>query len=220
MSIFSRFTDIVNANLNSMLDKAEQPDKMIRLIIQEMEETLVEVRATAAKHIAEKKSLQRQMDAAEKRANNWQEKAELAMAKDREDLAKAALVEKRQATNKIEEFEKQMTEVDIYIQQIQQDSQRLQEKLAEAHKKQKALLLRQESACVRLKAKQTASVYDIEEAIAKFDRFEQKIEQVEAEIEAFDMTQNQDLDSQIQALAQEDEIADELAELKKKVANG
>lgn len=220
MSIFSRFTDIVNANLNSMLDKAEQPDKMIRLIIQEMEETLVEVRATAAKHIAEKKSLQRQIDSAEKRANNWQEKAELAMAKDREDLAKAALVEKHQASNKVEEFAKQMTEVDIYIQQIQQDSQRLQEKLAEAHKKQKALLLRQESACVRLKAKQTASVYDIEDAIAKFDRFEQKIEQVEAEIEAFDMTQNQDLDSQIDALAREDEIADELAELKKKVANG
>ena len=108
MGMFSRFTDIINANINSMLDKAENPEKMIRLIIQEMEETLVEVRTTAAKNIAEKKSLMRQLRSLESSVEHWQQKAELALSKGREDLAKSALTEKHKNNQKVTELQEQL----------------------------------------------------------------------------------------------------------------
>jgi len=221
MGMFTRFADIINANINSMLDKAEQPEKMIRLIIQEMEETLVEVRSTAAKHIAEKKTLQRQIDSLEKGINHWQEKAELAVAKGRDDLAKSALAEKHKNVQQAEQVNEEMSKLDEFLMAVQDDSQRLQEKLSEAKRRQEALLLRQESAVVRLKVREKASRYNIDEAITRFERYQEKIDRVEAEVEAYDMTQSQsDLDSQFKALETNEHIDDELASLKKKVVNG
>lgn len=220
MGMFSRFTDIVNANINSMLDKAEQPEKMIRLIIQEMEETLVEVRATAAKHIAEKKTLVRQIAATEKNIAQWQEKAELAIKKGREDLAKSALVEKQKSSTKLAQLQEEQSVVDELMDNIQADSQRLQDKLSEAKRRQEAFVLRQQSAEVRLKVREKAVVHNIDEAITKFERYQQKIDEVEAKVEAFDMTSNKDLASEINALEKDEAIDEELAALKKQVVNG
>ncbi|NMP30370.1 phage shock protein PspA [Thalassotalea sp. M1531] len=220
MGMFTRFADIINANINSMLDKAEHPEKMIRLIIQEMEETLVEVRATAAKHIAEKKTLARQVTDLEKSANYWQEKAELAISKGRDDLAKSALTEKHKAKQQLDGLTEESAKLDEFLNAVQEDSQRLQNKLTEAKRRQEALMLRQESAVVRLKVREKSAQYNIDEAISRFERYQEKVERVEAEIEAYDMTQNQDLESQFRELETDENIDSELAELKKKVVNG
>lgn len=220
MGMFSRFTDIINANINSMLDKAENPEKMIKLIIQEMEETLVEVRSTAAKHIAEKKTVMRNIREMESRVANWQQKAELALSKGREDLAKSALVEKQNCTQKLAEFNEELAQFDEYLTAVQQDGQRLQEKLTEAKRKQDAYKVRQQSAEVRLKVREKAAVYNIDEAISKFERYQQKIDRVEAEVEAYDMTSAKDLDSQFRELEKDENIEQELEQLKQKVVNG
>lgn len=219
MGMFTRFADIINANINSMLDKAEQPEKMIRLIIQEMEETLVEVRSTAAKHIAEQKTLNRQIASLEKSAASWQEKAELAISKGRDDLAKSALAEKHKVKQQVTTLQDEAEKLEEFLASVQEDGQRLQTKLAEAKRRQEALLLRQESAEVRLKVREKSAQYNIDEAINRFERYQQKIERVEAEVEAYDMTQNQDLESQFRALENDDNIDQELATLKQKVSN-
>lgn len=193
---------------------------MIKLIIQEMEETLVEVRSTAAKHIAEKKTLVRQIDNLASSVANWQSKAELALSKGRDDLAKSALTEKHKMTAQVDELKKQLTDIEAFLADVQADSQRLQDKLTEAKRKQEAFVTRQQSAEVRLKVREKAAVYNIDEAINKFERYQQKIDEVEAQIEAFDLTQNKDLDSQFRELETDDNVEQELAELKKQVANG
>ena len=219
MGIFTRFTDIVNANLNSMLDKAENPEKMIRLIIQEMEETLVEVRSTAARSIAEKKTILREVRLLESHINQWQQKAELALAKNREDLARAALVEKQNAQTKLTTVQEDLTEIDKHLDAIQEDSQCLQSKLTEAKRKQDAYTLRQQSAQVRLKVRAKEQIHNMDEAIVKFERYQQKIDRLEAEVEAYDFTGSQDLESQFRELEQDESIEQELANLKKKAAN-
>lgn len=220
MGMFTRFTDIINANINSMLDKAENPEKMIRLIVQEMEETLVEVRTTAAKNIAEKKSLLRQIRSLESSVSHWQQKAELALSKEREDLAKSALIEKHKNSQRIDELQQQLSQLDEFLAHVQEDGSRLQEKLSEAKRKQEAYILRQQSAEVRLKVREKAAIYNIEEAMNKFERYQQKIDKVEAQIEAYDMTSNADLNSQFKDLEADDSIEKELEQLKKQVVNG
>jgi phage shock protein A len=219
MGMFSRLTDIINANLNSMLDKAEQPEKMIRLIIGEMEETLVEVRSAAAKNIAEKKTLTRQISSLEKNAERWTEKAELALSKGREDLARSALVEKNNCLEKISGLQQELDVLDENLLAVQSDCQRLQEKLSEARRRQESLVIRQESATVRLKVREQINTQNIEDAIAKFERYQQKVDDVEAQVEAYDLTAT-DLESQFNALEKEESVEQELAQLKKKVANG
>ncbi len=218
MGLFTRFTDIVNANINTMLDKAEQPEKMIKLIIQEMEETLVEVRSTAAKNIAEKKTLVRQVKSAEASIEHWQEKAELALSKNRDDLAKLALTQKYAQQVELDNLAKQSEGLEELLIAVQGDAQRLQEKLSEAKRRQEIFVLRQESAEVRLKVREKVAVYNIDEAISKFERYQQKIDRVEAEVDAYDLTQNEDLNAQIKALEKDDRVEKELAEMKKQVA--
>ena len=220
MGMFSRFTDIINANLNNMLDKAEDPEKMVKLIIQEMEETLVEVRSTAAKNIAEKKTLMRQIATLTTSIKNWQEKAALAISKNRDDLAKSALSEKQKCVSQISELEHELAQLDVFLSAVQEDSQRLQDKLQEAKRKQEAFVLRQESAEVRLKVRERSVVYNIDEAMSKFERYQQKIDRVEAEIESYDFTANKGLDSQFRDLEADETIEKELADLKKQAVNG
>jgi len=220
MGLFSRFTDIVNANLNSMLDKAEHPEKMIRLIIGEMEETLVEVRSTAAKNIAEQKTLARKVKAAQDGVAHWHSKAELALSKSREDLAKSALAQKHKCQAELTELDNENALLTDLLSAIQEDAQRLQDKLNEAKRRQEALLLRQESAEVRLKVRETAVIHNINDAMAKFERYQQKIDRLEAQVESYDLTENKDLSAQISELEQDDSIEAELAEMKKKVVNG
>ena len=220
MGLFSRFTDIVNANLNSMLDKAEHPEKMIRLIIGEMEETLVEVRSTAAKNIAEQKTLARKVKAAEQGVEHWHSKAEIALAKSRDDLAKSALAQKHKCQAELSQLSEEDEQLSQLLSAIQEDAQRLQDKLNEAKRRQEALLLRQESAEVRLKVREKAVIHNIDEAMAKFERYQQKIDRLEAQVESYDFTESKDLSTQISELEQDDNVEAELAAMKKKVANG
>tara|TARA_B110000090_G_C13350810_1_gene434778 strand:+ start:133 stop:795 length:663 start_codon:yes stop_codon:yes gene_type:complete len=217
MGLFTRFTDIVNANINSMLDKAEHPEKMIRLIIEEMEETLVDVRSTAAKYIAEKKTLVREIKHLEASNGSWHNKAELAITKGREDLAKSALTEKYKAKEKVDYAQRQLIKLDDYLAGAQEDSKRLQDKLSEAKRRQEALILRQRSAQVRLKVREKAALRNIEQAINKFERYQQKIDKVEAQIEAYDMTKNSDLTNQFSVLETNEAIEQELEALKTKM---
>lgn len=216
MGIFSRFTDIVNSNINSILDKAEDPEKMVRLIIQEMEDTLVEVRSTSAKTIATKKDLNRQIEKFQKQAADWQEKAELALSKEREDLARAALVEKQKATEAVEAVTKELENVDTNISKLQQETATLQEKLADAKARQKAIILRQQTASSRLNVKQNLDSSKIDDVLSRFETYERKIDGMEAEVEAYDMGKKS-LADEIAALDAGDSVEDELAALKSKI---
>ncbi|MBL4764126.1 MAG: phage shock protein PspA [Colwellia sp.] len=221
MGLFTRFTDIVNANLNSMLDKAEQPEKMIRLIIQEMEETLVEVRAAAAKNIAQQKSHTRRTNSAQDSMAHWHGKAELALTKNREDLAKSALAQKHKYQNEWQLLKQEGEQLTEFLAQVQDDASRIQDKLSEAKRRQAALILRQESAQVRLKVREQAAIYNIEAAMSKFERYQQKIDRVEAQVEAYDLmnnsTQNKSLTAQFAELEKDDTVEQALAEMKKKL---
>lgn len=137
MGIFSRFTDIVNSNINALLDKAEDPEKMVRLIIQEMEDTLVEVRSASAKTLANKKEIVSQINKYEADANDWQMKAELALSKDRDDLARAALQERKKSAEAAETLTNELTVVEQQISKLQDEIGQLQDKLADAKSRQK-----------------------------------------------------------------------------------
>jgi len=221
MGLFTRFTDIVNANLNSMLDKAEHPEKMIRLIIQEMEETLVEVRATAAKNIAEQKTHNRRVQFAEDSMEQWQSKAELAIAKDREDLAKSALEQKHKYQNELNTLKQEGDAFAEFSTKIQDDASRLQEKLSEARRRQEAFTLRQASVHVRLKVREQAAIYNIDEAMSKFERYQQKIDRAEAQVEAYDLMEasktGKSLDAQFADMEKEEAITQELEKIKQKL---
>ena len=142
MGIFTRFSDIVNSNINAILDKAEDPEKIVRLMIQEMEDTLVEVRSAAARSIADKKDLNRKLEALDREKNDWDAKAELAMRKGREDLAKAALVEKSRVAQAIDVLKEDYVAVDEGLTKLNEDIARLEAKLEDAKARQKALLAR------------------------------------------------------------------------------
>ena len=216
MGIFSRFSDIVNSNINALLDKAEDPEKMVRLIIQEMEDTLVEVRSSSAKTIAEKKELQRVVNRLQEEAADWQAKAELALSKEREDLARSALIERQKASDQANAVAADITNLDEHIGKLQDEVAQLQEKLADAKARQKAMLMRQQTVASRLEVKKTLDSNRINDAMYKFERYEQKIDTLEAQVEAYDLGKKT-LKDEFAELAAQDKIDNELAALKAKV---
>ena len=216
MGIFSRFTDIINSNINNLLDKAEDPAKMVRLIIQEMEDTLVEVRSSSAKTLADKKELTRQVTRLEKDALQWQEKAELALSKDREDLARAALVEKKKSSESAQALLEELTHTDEHISKLQNEISQLQDKLTDAKARQKAILVREQSASSRLKIKENIHSNRVNDALNRFDHYERKIDNIEAEVESYDMA-GKSLADEIDDLATDAKVDDELALLKAKL---
>jgi phage shock protein A len=218
MGIFSRLTDIINSNLNSILDRAEEPEKIIRLVIQEMEDTLVEVRSTAAKTIAEKKESARRLNRLHEAQQGWQQKAELALSKGREDLAKGALVEKAKMAEAAQLLTEELDELDAMLQQGEADIAKLESKLREAKAKQQSLAARHETATSRLKVRR--NLYDgrVDDAFARFEQVEKKLDRAEGEVEAFDLGRGKSLAEEISELASEAAIEDELAALKARLA--
>ncbi|MDO6445703.1 phage shock protein PspA [Colwellia sp. 1_MG-2023] len=216
MGVFSRFTDIINSNINSLLDKAEDPAKMVRLIIQEMEDTLVEVRSSSAKTLADKKELSRQAQRFEKDAEQWQEKAELALSKGRDDLARAALLEKKKCTESAASLVDELAHVDEHITKLQGEISQLQEKLADAKARQKAIIMREKTASSRLKVKKNIDSERVNDALSRFDSYERKIDDIEAQVEAYDMG-SKSLADEIAELENDENIDDELAQLKAKM---
>ncbi|GAA0666716.1 MULTISPECIES: phage shock protein PspA [Rheinheimera] len=217
MGIFSRFSDIVNSNINALLDKAEDPEKMVRLIIQEMEDTLVEVRSTSAKTIAEKKELQRVVAKLEAEVADWQAKAELALSKEREDLARAALIERQKAADQAAAVAADITHLDEHVSKLQDEVGQLQDKLADAKARQKAMLMRQKTVSSRLDVKRTLDSTRLNDAMYKFERYEQKIDSLEAQVESYDLGKKT-LKDEFAELASSDKIDNELAELKAKMS--
>lgn len=216
MGIFSRFTDIVNSNINAILDKAEDPEKMVRLIIQEMEDTLVEVRSASAKTLANKKEIANQIAKYESDANDWEAKAELALSKDREDLARAALQEKKKSAEAAEALSKELAVVDEQISKLQDEIGQLQEKLADAKSRQKAIIMRQKTASSRLEVKKTLDSTKVDNAMGRFEQYERKIDDLESQVEAYDLGKKT-LQDEFAELEASDKVEDELAALKAKV---
>lgn len=217
MGIFSRFTDIINSNITSILDKAEDPEKMVRLIIQEMEETLVEVRTQSAKLIADKKELNRRVERLHREAEDWESKAEIALSKDREDLARAALKEKSGAEEATITLETDLEVIDINLEKLSSDIALLQQKLGDAKTRQKALIVRGRTAQSRMGVKRQLHDVDIDAAMGRFDRYERRIDDLEGEIEAYDLGQKT-LSDEIGELENDERVDEELAKLKAKMA--
>ncbi|MBT3425266.1 MAG: phage shock protein PspA [Gammaproteobacteria bacterium] len=216
MGIFSRFTDIINANINAILDKAEDPEKMVRLIIQEMEETLVEVRTQSAKLIADKKELERKSARWGSEIDEWERKAEVAISKQREDLARAALKEKRNCEEASMMLQGELQQVSDSLEKLSGDVGQLQQKLKDAKQRQKALILRGDTAKSRMGVKRQLHTVNIDEALTKFDRFERRIDDLEGEVEAFELGQKS-LSDEIEELERDEQVTADLAELKAKM---
>lgn len=218
MGIFSRMSDIVNSNLNAMLDRAEEPQKMVRLMIREMEDTLIEVRSQAARTIAERKEIDRRAGQLDRAATEWDRKAEIAVSKDREDLAKAALGEKAKLVAALDALRSELNQLEDAMSAHAADISQLDAKLVEARAKEKALLSRQVTAQSRLKVRRQLNQKRVRDAFARFESMEQRLDRAEGEVEAFDLGQQKTLAEELADIEAEDDIDNELAAIKARLA--
>jgi phage shock protein A len=223
MGIFSRTRDIFAANMTELLDRSEDPAKMIRMIILEMEETLVEVRASAARTIADQKEMHRHTVKLEKLQADWGEKAALALSKDREDLARAALVEKKRAVDMGDQLKQEIAVLDDALRAFEQDIQKLQNRLREARSRQTQIAARLESAENRVKLRTLMTNERVDEALTRFDQLERRVDYAEGRADALsiaDGTGKPTLSDEIAALEGQDQIDDELEEMKRALGMG
>jgi phage shock protein A len=219
MGIFSRTRDIVAANMTDLLDRAEDPAKMIRMIILEMEETLVEVRASAARTIADQKEMRRHIAKLENLQESWNEKAELALSKGREDLAKAALMEKRKATDMAEQLKAEIGVLDDALQASEADIAKLQQKLREARARQNTIVTRLESAHNRIKLREAYSGARVEDAFSRFEVLERRVDFAEGRADAAGLGEPKTLEDQFTELRSSDQVDEELEALKARIAS-
>ena len=217
MGIFSRFSDIVNANINAVLEKAEDPEKIIRLMIQEMEDTVVEIRSAAAKCIADRKELGRHIEHLEREHEEWARRAELAVRRDREDLARAALAEKQAISDRVEHMKVEMGNLEGQLDKFNADITQLQAKLNDAKTRQRSIVIRHKTATSQLSARKHIHSDKLDEMLYRFETAEQRIDRVESEAEAIDMGRGKTLAEEIEGLEDNDRVEAELAELKSKV---
>jgi phage shock protein A len=217
MGIFSRTRDIIAANFNDMLDKAEDPGKMIRLIILEMEETLVEVRTSSARTIADQKELRRHVGKLDQLQHDWGDKAQLALSKDREDLARAALLEKKKAADMADQLRAEIAVLDDALRAYEEDIEKLQNRLREARSRQSSIAARLQSAENRVKLRTLLSSERVDEALVRFDQLERRVDYAEGRAEAMSLGDSRQptLAEEIAALQDGDTIDAELAEMKR-----
>tara|TARA_B100000085_G_C18487349_1_gene489804 strand:- start:433 stop:1131 length:699 start_codon:yes stop_codon:yes gene_type:complete len=211
-------TDIVNSNLNALLDKAEDPEKMVRLIIQEMEETLVEVRSTSARAIADRKDLERRVQWQQEEAGEWQRKAEVAVSKGRDDLAKGALVEAKKSTEQAESLHGELDVLNSTLAKLGDDISALQEKIKDAKARQNAIIMRGKAAHSRLDVRRTLSDHNIDGAISRFEQYERKMDDLEGQIESYDLGQKS-LADEISELEGDENVDAMLEDLKARMAS-
>ena len=216
MGAFTRFRDIINSNMNAMLDRAEDPEKMIRFMIQEMEDTLVEIKASCAGAIAHRKKVERQLEEARARADMWNGKAELSVSKGREDLAREALLEKRRWRDKADSLEDEAKQSQDLNKQYRQDITQLEEKLNTARDKQRILLQRHIHAEKKRRAQEEIRRVEDSEAWIRFEQFENRVERMEAEADLVNAHRQTSIEDEFSKLERDDEIEKELEELKAK----
>jgi phage shock protein A len=220
MSVFTRARDIFAANFTDLLDKAEDPAKMIRMIILEMEETLVEVRSSAARTIADQKEMRRQVMRLEQIQENWTDKAELALSRGREDLAKAALTEKQRAADMARGIADEMATLEEALRATEADIAKLQGKLREARTRQNAIQTRLESAQTRYRLREMASGEKTQDAFSRFDVLERRADYAEGQAEALALAAPKSLDEEIADLRNNEKVEAELEALKARLAAG
>jgi phage shock protein A len=219
MGVFSRLSDIINSNINAMLDKAEDPEKIARLIIQEMEDCLVEVRSAAARSMADKKEYERDITQLEQTRLDWTAKAELAVEKGREDLARGALSAKQRAEREIDGRREALKAIEEVSIRRQEDLEKLQAKLDEAKTKHRALVVRREAAEQRIAMRSRIEVNKVDEAMRRYGQIERKVDEMEAYADLINVG-DRSLEAQFQELAAEESIEKELAEIKRRRGGG
>ncbi len=217
MSIFSRTRDIFAANITEILDRSEDPAKMIRMVILEMEETLVEVRATAARCIADGKEMRRHISRLDELQRSWTEKAELALSKDREDLAKAALVERQKANDMRQGLIDELKVIDDTLRGYEVDIAKLQAKLREARARQNAIAARFESAVTRARAGELLHGSRTEDAFSRFDVLERRADFAEGRADALGMNGPKTLEEEIAELNVNESVNAELEAMKAEI---
>ncbi|WP_417603730.1 phage shock protein PspA [Novosphingobium anseongense] len=225
MGIFSRTRDIIAANITDMLDKAEDPAKMIRLIILEMEETLVEVRSSAARSLAEQKEMRRHIAKLEHFQADWTEKAQLALSKDREDLARAALIERQKAADLVAQLQREIATLEESVRAYEDDIDKLQNRLREARQRQRSIMVRLESAEHRVRMRTLMSSERVDAAMARFDQLERRVDYAEGRADSLDLGGQRgngaqpSLADEIAALESNDKVDRELEALKRKLGD-
>ena len=219
MGIFSRLTDIVNSNLNALLDRAEEPEKIIRLIIQEMEDTLVEVRSDTVRIIADRKEAERHLARLTAEAEDWQAKAELALSKGRDDLARGALVAKNRVAESVNAEQQRVTEIAEALERQGEDIARLQAKLDDARKREASMIARQRSASSRLQARRATYDNRLVDALGRMESMERKVDHLEGKVEVYDHGRKPSLADEITALQTDHQVDEELARMKEKLSS-
>ena len=219
MGIFSRLSDIVNSNINALLDRAEDPEKIIRLIIQEMEDTLVEVRSDTVRIIADRKEAERQLARLSAEADDWQAKAELAMSKGREDLARAALVARTRVSEAKAAEEQRLADINEGLERQGEDIARLQDKLDDARKREAAMVARARSAATRLQARRATYDSRLVDALGRMESMERSLDHLEGKVEVYDHGRKPSLADEITALQTDHAVDEELAKLREKLSN-
>ena len=214
MGIFSRLTDIMNANINALLDRAEDPEKMVRLMIQEMEDTLVEVRSRAVRSIAEKKEIERRVERLGEAQADWEAKAEFALSKGREDLATGALVAKRKLAEQSVALKEELNLIEGSLARHNEDLSQLDAKLEEAKTRKKALEIRMQSAKDRVRVQRAVHDSRVEDALGHYDTLERRIDELEAGAEVYEMGRSRSLSEELAELQAQADVADELDALK------
>lgn len=217
MSVFNRLSDIVNANLNSILEQAEDPEKIVRLITQEMQDTLVEVRSASARHMADRRQLAKQLEHIQAESSGWERKAELAIDKGRDDLAKAALREKTFVDDAETRVQGDLIHIEAAIEKLRIDTDSLEEKLHQAKARQKSLIVRGQTAKSRMQVKRQLNDDSFDNAFERFDLYERRLDEMEGEVEAFDLGKLT-LSAEIESLQTDTALDAELALLKKRLA--
>lgn len=226
MGVFSRLTDIVQANLNALLDRADDPEKLIRLIIQEMEDTLVEVRSSTVRIIADRKEIQRRLNDLSRGLNDWERKAEIALSHDREDLARGALAEKAKLAKRIADENLSLGQIDEALAKANDDISALQAKLDDAKSREAALAARHKTAAARVKLRATLHDPRVEGAFARFEQVERSLDELEGRAESYDIGRTpgatgggrKTLADEIADLETETAVSDDLARLKARMA--
>lgn len=214
MGIFTRFRDIVNSNINAMLDTAEDPEKMIKLMIHEMEDTLIELKSSCAGVIAGRKKVDRRLDEIKDKIDLWDERANLGVRKGRDDLAREALLEKRRYTDICDTLEHEIAEYDGLVKQYHDDIMELEEKLTSAKEKKRILVQRHKRAHGKKKAQEEIKRSTSADTMARFDKLESRIEQMEAEADLVNPRQKPTIEEELHEMAVDDDIENELAKIK------
>jgi phage shock protein A len=221
MGIFTRFRDIVSSNINSILDRAEDPEKMVRLMIQEMEDTLIEVKSSCAGIIAEQKKIGRELEEASAAGDDWEHKAKLAVRKGREELARAALNEKRNFSRRTTILTEELERTRATVTSFQSDISQLEAKLADAREKQRTIISRRAAVRARHETQTRIRRVDTSDVFARFEAYENGIDRMEADADLINglRSEKPTLREEFVNLEHEEEIEEELEELKKQVGD-